>query len=440
MPNPSQSAATIITPIAAGQVEPLSALLQSIGDDIDANPHLPFARLTSAHFLSWFIVYRDGYGPNLFLELNVDGPIAEFLRSLAAEAGPGLDLIYAHCTGYPAAGSKAPGEVVQYLLAGDVGYDCFYVGLPGLTAGRIGQERGLRDRIEDFLDGKGHAALAGQAPGAIAGMIRSFVGADPALAWSATVPPRPFLVRYRDQVVAALVAITALVVIGTSALVLHRYGAWPLVVAGVVLTLLVAGFLALLRWHEATDSVSDAEPDHSHVGTVVAFENFVIQNHFVSVADVKPGLFRWVLLKSVLKLIHIVGRLYFNRGALGKISSIHFARWAVIDGGRKLLFLSNYDGSWENYLDDFIDKASSGLTAIWSNTVGFPRSRFLVQGGAQDEFLFKTLARHSQFRSLVWYSAYPDLIVQNIQANAAIREGLATTMGGAAELDWLGNF
>ena len=47
---------------------------------------------------------------------------------------------------------------------------------------------------------------------------------------------------------------------------------------------------------------------------------------------------------------------------------------------------------------------AQGLTAVWSNTVGFPRTRFLVQGGATDELLFKTLTRQSQVPSLAWYS------------------------------------
>ena len=186
--------------------------------------------------------------------------------------------------------------------------------------------------------------------------------------------------------------------------------------------------------------MSTAEPDHSQVEDVVNQENRVVQNHFASVADVKPGLFRWVLLKSVLKLIHIVAAVSANQGSLSGITSIHFARWVVIDGGRRLLFLSNYDGSWENYLDDFIDQASTGLTAIWSNTVGFPRSYFLIYGGATDELLFKTLVRQSQTPSLVWYSAYPDLSIQNIQTNAAIREGLFVPMDDAAVQTWLKKF
>jgi hypothetical protein len=147
-----------------------------------------------------------------------------------------------------------------------------------------------------------------------------------------------------------------------------------------------------------------------------------------------------VLIKSVLKLIHVLAAVTLNKGNLSGIATIHFARWVVIDGGRRLLFLSNYDGSWENYLDDFIDRASTGLTAIWSNTVGFPRSYFLAFGGATDELRFKTIVRRSQVPSLAWYSAYPDLSVQNIRANAAIREGLFAPMDAKAEQTWLALF
>jgi hypothetical protein len=49
-------------------------------------------------------------------------------------------------------------------------------------------------------------------------------------------------------------------------------------------------------------------------------------------------------------------------------ASIHFARWVILPRTDKLLFLSNYDGGWERYLEDFIARAHAGLTAIWSNT------------------------------------------------------------------------
>ena len=95
-----------------------------------------------------------------------------------------------------------------------------------------------------------------------------------------------------------------------------------------------------------------------------------------------------------------------------------------------LLFFSNYDGSWENYLGEFIDHASVGLTAVWSSTEsgtnrGFPDTQWLaLKGGARDEQRFKAFARNSQRRELIWYSAYPDLSVKNIGNNQKIHDGL----------------
>jgi hypothetical protein len=440
---PRQFGATIVKTIAADRLAALKALLQSIGDDIDGNPHIPFARLTSVHFMSWFIVEGKGTAPHLCLEVNVDGPIEPFLNELVAQARAGIDLIYGHCVGYPAGGSSSVGQLVSYLLADDVGYDCFYIGWRGLSKSRILQERTLRAQLETFLDKAGDSTLAGMSPSAVRGMIQKYVEGEPALAWAKTFPPRPFFVRNRDQVLMALKGLGALILlglIGLGILVWYLHGPWPVVSAVAIVAAIVAGFLALLRWHEVTDSQSTAEPDHSQVQTVVKLENRIVQNHFASVAPVKPGLFRWLLIKSVLKLIHTLAAVSANQGSLSGITSIHFARWVVIDGGKNLLFLSNYDGSWENYLDDFIDLASAGLTAIWSNTVGFPRSYFLVGGGSRNENLFKTMTRQSQVPSLVWYSAYPDLSVQNIQTNAAIREGLFAPMDASAVQAWLLNF
>jgi hypothetical protein len=35
------------------------------------------------------------------------------------------------------------------------------------------------------------------------------------------------------------------------------------------------------------------------------------------------------------------------------------------------MFLSNFDNSWDSYLDDFIEKAHTGLTLAWGSGVGF---------------------------------------------------------------------
>ena len=145
-------------------------------------------------------------------------------------------------------------------------------------------------------------------------------------------------------------------------------------------------------------------------------------------------------LRFVLAAINFVARFWANNGNLGGIPSIHFARWAVLDKGRRLLFLSNFDGSWENYLGDFIDKAAGGLTAIWSNTLGFPRTWLLVLAGARDEQRFKDFARKGQLGTEVWYTAYKELSVQNVNNNSRIRAGLYGSMSEPEALEWLRRF
>lgn len=162
-----------------------------------------------------------------------------------------------------------------------------------------------------------------------------------------------------------------------------------------------------------------------------------MQNQLTHLVEIKPGRFRLRLLKFVLGSINYLARTYFNKGELGGIPSIHFARWVITDHDKRLLFFSNFDGSWENYLGDFVDKAAVGLTAVWSNTKNFPRAKNLVQEGAQDEQQFKEWARHLQISTQVWYSAYKKLSVQNINNNALIRSGLFREMDEVKSQAWL---
>jgi hypothetical protein len=194
--------------------------------------------------------------------------------------------------------------------------------------------------------------------------------------------------------------------------------------------------------HELLDRSVIPPPDQKQMAIVTAREDNILQNHFASIVDVKPGLFRRFTLWLVLFLANRAAALSVN-GTLSNLNNIHFAHWVLIDGGRRMLFLTNYDGSWENYLDDFIDKASVGLTAIWSNTklpgplLNFPTTWFLVNGGARDERNFKNIARESQLLTNVWYSAYRDITVPRADLNSAIRDGLAAPPPDAELGDWL---
>ena len=79
---------------------------------------------------------------------------------------------------------------------------------------------------------------------------------------------------------------------------------------------------------------------------------------------VKPGIVRRWLTKYVLWVIDYGARHLFTRGRLARVRSIHFARWVFLDDRQRIAFFSNYDGSLESYMDDFINKVGFGLNVV----------------------------------------------------------------------------
>ncbi|HZC43344.1 MAG TPA: hypothetical protein VE195_04160, partial [Acidobacteriaceae bacterium] len=128
----------------------------------------------------------------------------------------------------------------------------------------------------------------------------------------------------------------------------------------------------------------------------------------------------------------------FNRGRLARVTTIQFARWVFLDGKRRVIFASNYDGSLESYMDDFINKVAFGLNLVFSNGLGYPRTRWLILDGAKDEQTFKEFLRRHQMPTQVWYNAYPGLTALDKKRNALIREGLErSSMTDSEVKEWL---
>lgn len=72
---------------------------------------------------------------------------------------------------------------------------------------------------------------------------------------------------------------------------------------------------------------------------------------------------------------------------LNDLATIHFARWVMLPGDRQLLFTSNFDGSWEQYIHDFTTIANLGrptpdnkigvawLDLVWGNCEEYPGTK-----------------------------------------------------------------
>lgn len=166
------------------------------------------------------------------------------------------------------------------------------------------------------------------------------------------------------------------------------------------------------------------------------------QNHVLSMSTFKGGLIRRLTFAFSMWGIGLYCRWLARPGFILSMGTIHFARWYRLTGkqGAKLMFHSNYDGSWEAYLEDFVMKAYIGQTAAWSHGEGFPRSESLIFKGAQDGPRFKRWTRRQQVMTQCWWSATPGLTLDRIRSNALIHDGLARAASDSAARAWIAQF
>ena len=127
-------------------------------------------------------------------------------------------------------------------------------------------------------------------------------------------------------------------------------------------------------------------------------------------------------------------------GFLGNVGTVHFARWIKFPRSRNYAFVSNYDGSFESYLEDFITKVNVGLNAAWGHCIGFPKTKNVFTLGASDGDRFIRWARGSTRPTSFWYSAYPKLTVEIIRRNALIRDGLVRAQSASDAEAWFDLF
>lgn len=404
---------------------------QMVDEDVEDNAWVPFKLLKTIHFARWFILpaSTDVKGrpipDQLVLSTNYDGPLDDHLAELVDVAGEsGLDEIYKYCKGYPTHPTRE--NRIAYLREYQAKYNAFYVGTVGRTVGQIRQENELRDAIQVFLDdGDGWDAMA---PAEVRKAIQKF--AFEKFDWAKTPPPpwlTPWIGFIKKNLIRILLALIVLIVVLLILKIIPFMGF--LAVVGVLLVF-VSLYVITLRYKEKHDQQFSMLGYTCPAEGLINAEGHILQNQLTVINNMKPGWFRLFTERFVQGAINFVARYIANEGNLGGIPSIHFARWCIIDKGRRLLFMSNFDGSWENYLGDFIDKAAPGLTAAWSSTVlvnkedGFPNTKLLVLKGARDEQRFKAYSRAGQVTTNLWYSAYKELSVQNINNNSMVRAGL----------------
>jgi hypothetical protein len=417
---PHQVGITVQAPVLASQLEPLASTLALVRSGGPTGGLMPFGDLPGVHFARLFILpgALDLTGadipPSLVLMCDSDAPLRARLRELAALRG--FDDVFEHCDGYPARPTAR--SRLTWIEQHVVPSGAYYVHRVGRSRDQVLGEQRLRREIEDLLDDP--SWLGGETvPSRVHRRLRHAVGARSDLAWACRPAPAPSRGhRIREAV--------HLVALPLAALLL-----WPLLVPSAVVG------LCILRWQERTDVPERGPVDASHVREVEQFEDLATQNPFIAVGLLKAGIVRRLTMRAVLLLLDYSSRHVFDRDNLAGVRSIHFARWVPVDGGRRIVFASSYDGSQESYMDDFIDRLAWGLNAAFSNGVGYPRTRWLFFDGAKDEATFKHYLRRHQVPANVFYSAYERVPAPHLDDASSIREGLARPLDDEEAAQWL---
>jgi hypothetical protein len=425
-----QSPFTVVAEVAQGREAALRQLLDTMtgqpGMADPANALVPFGRFERLHFARFALLNDATVGdleafglprpvvPPLYLGFigECDGEAHAQLAEFVRYSGRGLRQIFSHCVGFDAAST----DVLAWMKAHDLPVGANYVNRIGRTVQQVREESAL----QQLLASAAPRGVELDAQAAWRQLVAHVKAERMAGRLHLTPPePTPRIWQIRN--------------------LLHLIGV-PLVGLLLLPLLIVLAPFALwqLRRQEKSDPEFCPRPDAAAVLAMQRLEDHDLSNSFTALGPVKPGTLRRVLTPLVLLAIDYACRHVFGKGHLARIQTIHFARWVFMDGRQRVLFCSNYDGSHESYMDDFINKAAWGLNLVFSNGFGWPRTDWLIKGGAHHELRFKHYQRRHQLPTQVWYKAYPGLTLSDLERNRRIREGLeADALSDEQALAWL---
>ncbi|HMH14546.1 MAG TPA: hypothetical protein VK578_15715 [Edaphobacter sp.] len=424
-----QSNIMVVAPIIAGREAELRRLLASMNREpglVDPdNPLVPFGKITTLHFAR-FVVLEDKtredllvYGaplPNAINSLaflcDCDGTADVLRRDLVTYAEAGLRQIFSFCESF-----KSNTDLLRWMEEHEQAAATTYNNWLGRTVLQVREEEALRKALQLQL--------------------RTRTIGSPRQAWQEL---RAFVANEKAAGRLSLTSAAPTPLVWSIENLLNCVGVpLSLLLLSPILLIYLPIFLIQLRIRESRDPVIAPRPTLAHAKSLAVIEDRVITNQFSAYGNIKPGLFRRWTLAFLLFAVQYTTRHIYNRGFLARVNTIHFARWVFLDNRTRLFFASNYDGGLETYMGDFINKVAWGLNIVFSNGVGYPKTNWLVMGGAKDELTFKDFLRRHQLPTDVWYDSTPGITAFDMERNSRIRNGIEQESMTDDELsEWIG--
>jgi len=114
------------------------------------------------------------------------------------------------------------------------------------------------------------------------------------------------------------------------------------------------------------------------------------------------------------------------------LSLIHYARWVIIGKNQfphldakqpkedlsysYMLFFSNFNGSWDQYVDSFTFAIPSGLDMFWKWNIRYPHSVALTP--------FHKYIKYNQIETQHYYNAYPLAASNDVKSAKTVKDAL----------------
>jgi hypothetical protein len=107
-----------------------------------------------------------------------------------------------------------------------------------------------------------------------------------------------------------------------------------------------------------------------------------------------------------------------------EMGNLHDMRVVFFDNDTRMLFATVFDGTWDNYIDDFASKMPDHIDALFAQVEDYP--------GIRDPRVRDVLRKY-QIKAEQFYSAYPNVTVKQIRKGQRVLQAWEELLDASEE-------
>ena len=434
------SGLSVIAKLRSDKIESVRNYLKELNKDPGYNSKIPFSKSQNIHFVTGVIIPEQDYHgkilpATLFFATSFSGPRNDHINELISFGSEGLRGLFQSCIGFPEE-AKTSDEALRKFIKKHRRWDTFYTGMQFISHTDVVRENELRNSIEDFIDERQKLKTFDTLkPAEIRKRIQEFVKSRSEYSWAL----KPVKKSFMDFIVLDLpfYIVSALILIILVSFVGYIINSSLIFLPGFIIFLFLMIFLSVLllsiRNYEKQKQFQSPRQTDTHVKAVSETQNHPVINEMSVFGPFKKGKLRPLYYYFALKAVNLI------RGTL-IVPTVATARWLTTDGGKRLVFISNFTNLSESYVRDFIDNKSSAakINLLFGQANGYPITKWLTGDGAlTDPNTFMNSVIQNQQITELWYCPYKNLNIDNININHKIRQGLFADLSEFEIRKWL---